>query len=422
MSKKADNQELVVLERRKSHLMGVVAKINADNKKTVITTADQAVNPYIVRRPTGVMSLDVRLKGGFPPGVTYLSGPDNSGKSHIMYRAMAMHQRIYGARSRIALASVEMPLDHLFMRFMGVMIAVPDEVIGQYNEARIEQGKPPFTKDEIKELKYQVGDFLPMAGSMEEILNTVLELVSDAQLRRKEDQFGIIGIDSFTSLAPEDTIGKDMDENLKRAAHASRTTEFYNKLAPKLTSLDGDPIYTSFLFTQQVRANSAKSTAPSHIAKFLPDFATAGAWSAKHAKCLDLMITTGAREKEKMAKEGRSTRDLVGKTLKWQVAKGKAGVHDGLTGEIEFDFSVPTFVDEAADIISEGVRSGLMKEVPTGKGKKPNVSYRDSPAKEFGEPAAYEDLHHALHADPDFEMSVRRAILTANDVSCRYVP
>jgi RecA/RadA recombinase len=419
MSKKAEGKELAALERRKQHLMGVVSKINADNKKIVITTADQALNPYIVRRPTGVMSIDVRLKGGFPPGVTYLSGPDNVGKSHLLYRAMAMHQRIYGARSRIALASVETALDHFFLRFMGVMIAVPDEVIEQHNEARIEQGKPPFTKEEVKELKYQVGDFLPIAGTMEEVLDTVLTLVSDEQLRRKEDQFGILGIDSFTSLAPADTVGKDMDENLKRAAHASRTTEFYNKLAPKLTSLDGDPIYTSFIFTQQVRANPAKATAPAHIAKYLPEFATAGAWSAKHAKCLDLMITTGAREKDKKAE---NPKDVVSKILKWQVAKGKAGVHDGITGEIELDFRVPTFIDEAADIISEGVRCGLMKEISLGKGKKPNLSYRDSTSKEFGEPSAYDELHHALQADVDFEMSVRRAILTANDVSCRYVP
>jgi hypothetical protein len=201
--------------------------------------------------------------------------------SHLMYRAMVMHQRIYGPRARIALACVETPLDHFFLRSLGLWIAVPDLVIEQANEARVQQRLPAFTKEEIKLLKTQVGDFLPISGSMEQVLDTFLHLLSDKGLRQAENQFGIIGCDSFTSLAPSDIMGKDMDEASKRAAHAGLTTEFYNKLAPKLTSLDGDPIYTSLLFTQQVRANPAKATAPSHMAKYLPDYATAGAWAAK---------------------------------------------------------------------------------------------------------------------------------------------
>lgn len=402
---------------KKKLLAQKAAAINKAFKKTVICTADKVKNPFFIRRPTGIMELDIDLAGGFPPGVSYISGPDGAGKSHLLYRTMAMHQRLYGDRAALALAAVEAPIDHFFLRKMGVIIAVPDESIEERNAWRKEHGLPAFTKDEIKELKRQVGSFWDISGAnMEQTLGAIIDLLSDEDLRLPDNQFGIIGIDSLNALNPQAWAEKDLDEELRRAAHASCITRFFAQLYPLLTSLEGDPLYTSILFTQQVRANAAKASAPPHIAKYLPDYAPAsGAFAGKHGKQIDIMLWPGQKKKEDNDTGGK--KEIVQKTLAWELIKGKAGTHEGKTGEVPFEFATEEFINLQRTVVVAGVKHGLFKE------KEGLITMVDPNTKEDSSvinriPVL--DLIQRMRDDMDLEYSLRSAILAANKIECKY--
>jgi RecA/RadA recombinase len=407
---------------KKALLARKAAAINKSFGKTVVATADKVKNPYFVRRPTGIMELDIDMAGGFPPGVSFISGPDGSGKSHLLYRTMAMHQRLYGERSAIALAAVESPIDHLFMRKLGVIIAVPDDVIEEKNNWRKEMGLPPFTKDEIKDMKRQIGSFWDVTGAtMEQTLMTVIDILGDKSLREADNQFGIVGIDSLNALIPQAWQATDLDENAQRAAHAACLTRFFAQYYPLSTALDGDQIYTSILFTQQVRSNPAKSTAPSHIAKFLPDYTTIGAYAGKHGKLIDVMLTNGAKKKDKREEGANAKAETNQKTLCWELTKGKAGTHEGKTGEVAFEFGTEDYIDLQRTVLVSGMKHGVLLE-KNGLLSHMGHVQKDSPVREDlrikNMPA--DALIKRMKDDVAFEYMLRRDVLAANKIECRY--
>ncbi len=407
---------------KKRILAAKAAGINKAFKKTVIATADKVKNPYFVRRPTGIMELDVNLAGGFPPGVSMISGPDGVGKSHLLYRTMAMHQRIYGERAAIALAAVEAPIDHFFMRRLGVIIAVPDEVIEEKNDWRKRHGLPGFTKEEIKEFKRQIGTFWDITGAtMEQTLMAVIEVLSDKTLRENDNQFGIIGIDSLNAMIPQALQAADLDENAMRAAHASCLTRFFAQYYPLSTALDGDQMYTTILFTQQVRANSGKASAPAHIAKYLPDFIPAtGAYAAKHGKLIDILLYPGQKKKEKESEEQKAKggkKETLQKTLGWEIIKGKAGVHEGVTGEVPFDFGSDDFIDLQRTILVSGMRNGIFQEK---SGLITFVSPATGLDSEVIKNVPAQDLIQRMKDNPAFEMEMRHEVLASLRIECRY--
>ena len=407
---------------KKQLLAKKAAAINKHFKKTVIVAADKAKNPFFVRRPTGIMELDIDLAGGWPPGVSYISGPDGAGKSHLLYRTMAMHQRLYGEKSSLALAAVEAPIDHFFLRQMGVIVAVPDESIEEKNKWRKDMGLTPFTKDEIKELKRQVGSFWDITGAtMEQTLMTVIELLGDKDLRDPDNQFGIIGIDSLNALTPAAWLAADLDEEQRRAAHATCTTRFYAQLYPLLTDLDGDPLYTSILFTQQVRANAAKANAMPHIAKYLPDYAPApGAWAGKHGKQIDLMIWPGQKVKEKhedSGAKGGPKKETVQKMFSWELIKGKAGTHEGKTGEVPFEFENSEFIDLQRTVLVSGLKHGVFKET---NGLLTMINRSTGKESETVKRVPVDVLAKKMKENIDLEYEIRREILAANKIECRY--
>lgn len=72
---------------------------NAINKKYgegTITRASEAVSMKLVRIPTGSLTLDCEIGGGYPRGrLTVIAGPESSGKSFLAYKAVAEAQRMY---------------------------------------------------------------------------------------------------------------------------------------------------------------------------------------------------------------------------------------------------------------------------------------------------------------------------------------
>jgi RecA/RadA recombinase len=433
-AKKKDNKEekeqipkefkaLTAAEKKKA-IAQKCAAINKSFKKTVIATADKVANPFFLRHPTGIMDLDIDLAGGFPPGVSMVSGPDGVGKSHLVYRTMAMHQRIYGERAAIALAAVESPIDHFFLRKLGLVIAVPDEAIEERNAWRKQHGLAQYTKDEVKELKRQIGTFLDITGAdMEDTLMTVQSLLEEDKFRHPDNQFGIIAVDSLNAMIPKAWAAVELDDEQRRGAHAIAIQRFFAQTYPIWTSLDRPPLFTSLLFTQQVRANAAKGSAPKHIAQYLPDSAPAmGSYAARHGKLVDILLYTGGKLKEKLSDEERKGRtaksETTQKVLGWEITKGKAGTHEGITGEVVFDFDQEDYIDLQRTILVSGMRHGVFQEK---EGKFTFVNPDTGIDSEIIKNVPVDVLLKKLKEEPEFEIEIRRSVLQAAGVQCRYI-
>ena len=99
--------------------------INKGMKYSRMADTEDVSNTYLLRRPSGIMQLDVDTGGGLPAGgINYISGPDGSGKTWLLYNYFATHQRLYGEEASICYVPVEFLPDYKFMRLCGCIIAL----------------------------------------------------------------------------------------------------------------------------------------------------------------------------------------------------------------------------------------------------------------------------------------------------------
>jgi RecA/RadA recombinase len=167
----------------------------------VMTDIDLAPNTYFLRRPSGIIPLDIHTGGGLPAGgLTYLSGPDGAGKTFLLNKYIAMNQRLYKERSCVALGVSEAAPDHFFMRKCGVQIAIPDPMIEERDRARKLLGLPSFTKEQLKTFRAKtVGHLKVLRGATgEELLMAILECF-------ESKAFDIVSLDSVSAVLPERT-------------------------------------------------------------------------------------------------------------------------------------------------------------------------------------------------------------------------
>lgn len=385
----------------------IAMKINKKMQKRVVAPLDEVPNVYYLRRPSGIMRLDLDTGGGLPSATAHcISGPDGAGKSLLLTRYMVQQQRFYGAKSWLQLAAVEHPIDHFRLRNVGLSVAVPVDRIEQEQENRRRLKRPALTKDEVNELRTQVGIVELIHGNdMETTLETIL---STLEWCTHEGEYpNIIGVDSWSALSPKDTLDKGMDEHQKRAAHASLTTTFFQRYFPLVTQLSERPAETTLILTQQVRANNEKANAPPFMQKFLPDFKTQGAYALKHGKCFDILVTNGKRTKEGGEDEG--AKQVKTKTMKWELQKAKAGSHEGTYGEVTIDFSKKDPFDTFRNLLTVGVSSGVLQE---SNGK---ITWK---TRELKQP--FEALLKSLMDDPALDYSLRQDILQTKGIDCRY--
>ncbi len=398
----------------------------------VMTDIDLAPNTYFLRRPSGIMPLDIHTGGGLPAGgLTYLSGPDGAGKTFLLYKYFAMNQKLYGNRSCLALGVSEAAPDHFFMRKCGVQIAIPDPMIEERVAERKDRGMPAFTKEQLKEFRTPtVGQLKILRGANgEELLGAILACFESGI-------FDIVGLDSVSAVLPEADAGKDLDEAAKRAAAASMLTRFFQHYLNGTTGYYGQNP-TTVIFTSQVRSNSKKAEAPAHIAKYLPDYAPQGAWAAKHGKLIDILVKGGAKDKEAVetnsapsslgeAAEQRKKRVQVGKVINYEVLKGKAGVHEGITGEFDFRFPAnsaemydPTklLTEDQRMIVVSAIRGGLAEE------KDGFVTFYDilgNKRPNLTKIAGIERVVEMMRQDFDIELMLRRDLLSDAGIECAY--
>lgn len=376
----------------------------------VIVPADEAPNPYMLRRPSGIMELDIDTGGGLPAGgCTVLSGPDNSGKTWLMLRYMAMQQKLYGNACRLAFGCAEgtFPFDQAINA--GMKIAVPDEMIEQWQEWRRQRNIAPYTLEQIQVFKQQIGQLYIIRGSTgEEILQAILECV-------RTNAFSIIGCDSLNGLRPSADADKDLDDNEKRAAHASMIQRFFNHYIPTTTGLNGVN-HTTLLFTQQVRSNQERANAPAHLQQYIKTWTISGGYAAKHYKLIDIVLEDGG-----LVKRGdEKSKVVIGKTVKWFLEKGKAGTHDNKSGEVTFYYPELTG-HYGPDYIGELMTSGIKRGIIQQHGTKHVVCRPDTGQilQEFTAPSQ-KAMRKMIEADFDFELALRREVLAQANIQCLY--
>jgi len=408
------------------HMRTCTAQLNRPAKRgedphPIMVSAAEASNVYFLRRPSGIMELDLHTGGGLPAGgLVYISGPDGAGKTFLLHKYFAMLQRLYGEKARIGYAMSEGAPDHLRMRATGVQVAVPNETIKAMNQARQECGEPPLTKAQEKELKTQVGEIkIIRAPTAEKLLDAIIVAV-------ESKAFDIIALDSVSALMPESEASKGLDEYPQQAAAANALTRFFLHYLPTTTGFMGSNETTVF-FVSQVRSNRKKSEAQASIAKYMRDWASQGAWAAKHGKLIDICVWSSSPEKQTQTQQvlglggtttRREERVAVRKTMHWQILKGKAGTHDGITGEVDFHYDVPPFTDDYRDLILIAITKAVIVE------KKGELTFYRGPEKQadpqFSAIPNIEQAIALLKSDFQLELAVRREVLATAGIRCLY--
>ena len=304
-----------------------------------------APNPYVIRRPLGVMSIDRDLKGGLPGGtMVQIFGPEGAGKDYLSNLAMAENQKKYGDKSNIFWQSFGYKPDLPFMRLCGVQIAKTDEEL-------LEEGVNPEEATEAQRGK-TVGNILfidvakkGMEHPAESLLSVAVELI-----RSNKFQIGVIN--ELGSGETKDNVKKKLNEEARMATFASLMADFCRKFysAMRIPGDDGRPNETTVVMINPVRAN---------LNAFSFDKYTQGSGHAlKHAKAIDLHL-----DKMGFIKESRKGKQVkVGKKIKWRIAKGKHGISEGAEGEYHFYFAgmkdffgIDTLVDLVNVAKAEGV-------------------------------------------------------------------
>lgn len=308
-----------------------------------LRNADSVTNPFLLRRPTGIASLDLAIGGGWPAGgLSQIAGVDGAGKNALCWQTLAMTQKIYGENSAIGWCWTEYPLDKEFARQFGVVIPMSDEDIEYENLARMRDGRKKLTKSEIKKRKQKIGDFVVVdKGSTEKRLQAVVEMV-------RSNLFQVIVVDSLGALLTEVQDEADLDENPQLSSEARLVTRFQQKLWGAYgESFDGGVNWTSVLAINQVRANMS-------TAKYKKEWKVAGAHALRHGKLMDVWVS----KKDRIPKD--RSKPAEGRVVGWELAKAKAGAHDGPTGLVPYQYD--TGFDLAEDLIDLAKQIGVLEQ------------------------------------------------------------
>lgn len=319
--------------------------------------ATELYSSYTLRRPTGILSLDLALGGGLhSSGGTQIHGAESVGKTHLAYRVAAQVQKNYGDESAILIYSNEIKPDKGFARMAEFCIGYSPEEIEEYEKLRVRDGLPPFTKEEREDLSMQIGDVVVVTA---DTADTGLEGVVKAL---ETGIFQLVIIESLGALLPKEIDEKKLEEDTYGGS-SKVLTKFQNKIYPlfMMEREDGTSLETTVIGINQARA---KIGAPPRGKKTKP---AADAFAWKHGQLASIELGRGDFLKDKDK--------IIGKYVTWYLSKGKAGTHDGKRGSFRyfhFDKMQPVFwrdvreywlggIDTTLDAVEVGKSLGLVE-------------------------------------------------------------
>lgn len=350
---KATRKKIAAIPTRLERAAAFKESFNASMKgRSVLMSASEYMLPFMYRRvPTGLLTLDAELKGGFPcGGISQIKGPKNVGKSWMACQLIRQIQSILGEKTSVLMAMTEMRFDKGQAKNSGVHIDMGKEMIIEMDKGRVSNGKPPFTKEEVAAMRYQVGNIDELHSlSAEDFFDGILKAVED-------NAYQLIVIDSFGSIL---TAAQQEDDMAAKSYGGSSgpITTFLKKLAGLLTFNDsnGKVRDVCIIGINQVRDNiGGDANKP---------WRTTGGRALEHALFVDLLLAPGpydAEQRDVMTADGKKKIWVnTGKFVNWTIEKGKAGIHDGGKGNYVYDFGMNN-VNFYADTLVAGIREGIV--------------------------------------------------------------
>jgi len=317
----------------------VLEFINEQAGAEVIQMADRSGNPFLLRRPFHIASIDSQTFGGMPSGgTTQIDGPDGVGKNSMCWQTVATCQKIYGDRSSIAWCWLEVPADKGHARINGARVPWSDDELMLEDQRRFVSSQPTLTSEEIADLKWCPGDFYMVdSGSAEARLEAVTQLVAANCCQ-------LIIVDSVSSATSHYRMNTSLEEEPRQSATAWMLSEFQKKCWGYFSSPHrGRFNFTSLIIIGQVRSEQGQRGQRGKKGGYQKEYSTKGPYALRHAKLLNLTLSYGAKIPER--------RPYRGKWVPWEVTKAKAGSHEGFRGQ------VPYYYDTGFDIHQDLVSS-----------------------------------------------------------------
>ncbi len=419
-TKKKDEDPIPTRGERAAALM------EETNKKlkgrALIQRASDYRLPYLTKRlPTGLLTMDTELKGGWPAGgLTQLIGRKNAGKDMLMWLTIRQLQHFLGSKMKVLLAQTELQADRQQARLLGVQISLGDGDIQAMTDARKENGWPPFTAEEVATMKQEVGTIHELhAISAEDFYDVVLKAVEN-------NIYHLIVINSIGNiLAAAEQENESVHDKTYGGSSGPNTT-FLKKMTNMLTLPDewGGVRDTCVLGINQVRDNIKD---PNKAYK------APGGNSLEHAKLVDMFIESGPQIGSEVpvytiTPEGPKTMKrfhATGKQVNWKIEKGKAGIHEGGRGSFIYDFRINN-VDYYTDTLIAGVQNGVISQEgawlgiphPTETGK---FIMRAQGKDKFIQALSEDAAAKALAGDENSAMNyIRDAVFRKNDINISY--
>jgi recombination protein RecA len=348
--KKKDEQPF----NRKEEIARLSQNINNQYKgKAVVRMGSDITNVFILRRPTGVTTLDLSLGGGIPAGgLTQIIGRYSSGKSYLANRVMAVAQENYGEDFAACACMTEMRFDKRFAKEKcGLRVGYSEDEISVFQKVRQDDGLPPYTVEEMAWLRDSVGTFEEVVAS------TAEQLLEIAVQKIESNLFQVVLIDSFGALlTAAEAEAEEGLEQKHRGGAAMVVTQFMHRLhaALNLPDRNGRPNTTTVLGINQYRDNVGAGL-------YGNPMKVAGGHALAHGKLVDIHVEQGARLRTTVGTQ----QIIIGKEINWEILKGKAGCHDGPKGTYSFYFGERGCgfgVDICTDLMVAGLQAGVIEQ------------------------------------------------------------
>lgn len=385
----------------------VLRMVNDAAGSQVIRRANETDTSYYLRRPTGIPDLDIGLGGGFPASaLSVITGPDGAGKDYVINCCIREVQRNYGPEARVAILSTEFPYDKLFARTQaGVEVAFTESEIDDLNRNREKAGVDRLSDEETARYMNQVGEIVLIQGLLMDHALDVLLNVLDT---------GAFQFIAINSLGVMETVAKNDTDSLEEFAAQSSEAQLLSKFIPKMFMYlnrpmrDGSRNETTLLAANQVRGNRnmprLKPGMPmlEHM-KYQPG---SGSRALAHGKAIDLALHKGPTILDESVKPPVS----LGRTINWELTKGKLGTHDGIKGHYDYYFN------EGADLATSLVTQAVLHGVIDLSGSW--YSFNDGET-EFSLQGAPKTAAH-LRENPELYDYVYRRTLAEAGIFCRY--
>lgn len=319
------------------------------NKKTGeadgrLYTPDEITPAFTLRRPTGLLSLDMAIAGGFPAGcITEVVAAEGVGKSTLANWVLAENQRVYGAKSAIFIACVEGQYDKDHGRDCGIRMAFSKAEI-----EKIEQSRGAPLAPELKKalMEDQIGEVVEIrAKSAEVLLDEVIEVV-------RSNYFHAGVVDSFAAMIPEAEDEGAMED--KQVAEKAKLIAKFCRKWGGIQSLDKDGLFNTtslMVINQQIVKIGGFSPNPGVVPTEIP-----GGRALRYWKSLSVELKSSIGDRI----ESEETGDLIGKNITWKILKQKQGGHEGATAKFRYIFDTCQ-PDRAYDAYEVGLQHGIIK-------------------------------------------------------------